>query len=186
MLVFSTWSSVGPLVGVVVGVVLAFAGSYYLDWRRRHDEKLAKQERDERELRPAARLVLAELVTIDLAIRHAMRERSPWQPDKQPLADAWAQHRTVLAALLDQEAWVTVLGAYEMENDLNWQVREGMEEPLSDEEKALFHVPWLAVRSAEEALGVLDLSPEMVAGRTAAQREVTARLEERYWGQLGG
>jgi hypothetical protein len=73
-----------------------------------------------------------------------------------------------------------------MENDLNWQVREGMEEPLSDEEKALFHVPWLAVRSAEEALGVLDLSPEMVAGRTAAQREVTARLEERYWGQLGG
>lgn len=182
MPVSSTWSSIGPLVGVVVGIVLAFAGNYYFDWRRREDETQAKKERDERELRPAARLVLAELVAIDLAIRHAMRERSAWQPDKQLPAGAYAQHSTVLAARLEQDAWLSVLGAYDMANDLNWQVLEGLEQPLSDENKALFRAPWLAVRFAEEALAVLELSPEMVEGRTAAQRKATATLEARYWG----
>jgi hypothetical protein len=183
MLVSSTWSSVGPLVGVVVGAVFAFGGSYYFDWRRRGDEKRAKQERDERELRPAARLVLAELVAIDLAIRHAMRVGSAWQPNKQLPAHAYAQHSTVLAARLEQDAWLTVLGAYDMANDLNWQVLEGVGEPLSEEDRALFRAPWLAVRAAEEALAVLDLSPELVSGRTNAQHAATAAGERRYWSQ---
>lgn len=183
MLVASTWSSIGPLVGVVIGAGFAFGGNYYFDWRRRGDEQRAKQERDERELRPAARLVLAELVTIDLAIRHAMRTGSAWQPNKQLPNSAYVQHSTVLAARLEPNAWLSVLGAYEMANDLNWQVLEGVSQPLSDDDKALFRAPWLAVRTAEEVLGILDLSPELVSGRTSAQHAATATLEKRYWSQ---
>jgi hypothetical protein len=41
----------------------------------------------------------------------------------------------------------------------------------------------IAARVAVEVLAVLDLEPEMVEGRTAAQRKATATLEARYWGQ---
>jgi hypothetical protein len=160
VLVSSTWSSIGPLVGVVVGVVLAFGGSYYLDWRGRHNEAKAKQERGMRELRPAARLVLAELGTIDLAIRQAMRVGSAWQPDKQPLADAYAEHKTVLAARLEQNAWMTVLGSYEFSDDLNWQVREGMTEPLGDEDRSRFRAPWLASRRSRSYVRASSWSSE--------------------------
>jgi hypothetical protein len=116
-----------------------------------------------------------------LAIRHAMRVGSAWPPEKQPRADAYAEHKTVLPARLEQNAWMTVLGAYELSDDLNWQVREGMTGPLSDEDRSQFRAPWLAIREAEAVLGELDLSPKEASRLTASHRHATRELEQRYW-----
>jgi hypothetical protein len=91
--------------------------------------------------------------------------------------NAYVQHSAVLAARLDADAWVSVLGAYEMADELNWQVEE-MDKQLGDDDKMLFRAPWLAVRYAEEALAKLDMSPERFEGRLAAQRRATAEQEE--------
>jgi hypothetical protein len=141
------------VLAVVLSAALAFGGNYYFDWRRRRDDARERQERDARDIRPAARLVLAELVTIDQAIRHAMRVRSAWQANRQLPNSAYVEHAKVLAARLEPMDWVAILGAYDMANDLNWRVLEGMDNPLRDDEKVWFRAPWLAVRHAEQTLG---------------------------------
>jgi hypothetical protein len=102
MPLFSTWSAVIPLIYLVAGGALAFGANYYFDWRRRDDARRDENRRYFRELRPAARLALAEPTEVDLMIRRALDRSTLWTADKHLPTRAWSEHRAVLAGFSNQ------------------------------------------------------------------------------------
>ena len=147
------------LIGALVGGAITAGSNLLIEWLRRRHEQDREGERDSRELRQAVRLVLSELEEIDYAIRQVVRSGVWGPPEKQLPAFAWADHRSIFAAQLDPDVWLSVASAYREENELNWHIRwrerlipvRGWS--LDNQEKARFREPWLAVRGAQQALG---------------------------------
>jgi hypothetical protein len=175
------------LLGAVVGGFITAGSNLLIDWKRRRDEHEDERERAQRELRRAVRIVLAELEEIDYAIRDVVRA-GIWGPaEKQLPAIAWAEHHVTLADDLEPPVWSSVHSAYRELNDLNWtlrwreQLRQVRTPDLTDQERARFRQPWLAVRGAQQALGPLEVPKEKVAGRVAAHQQVTAKVDRDLW-----
>jgi hypothetical protein len=181
------------LIGAVVGGCITAGSNLLIERLRRRHEKDREAETDSRELRQAVRLVLSEFEEIDYAIRQVVRS-GIWGPvEKQLPAFAWADHKSILAAHLDPDVWLSVISAYREENELNWHLRwrarlisvRGWS--LSDEEKERFRLPWLAVRGAQQALGpLLETSREAADARVKAHQIVTAKVDKDLWPQFHG
>jgi hypothetical protein len=108
----------------ILGGLLTAGSSILIEWLRGRRERRTQTERDKRELRLAARLVLAELSEISQAIKHTARSLQTWRNDRPLPAFAWREYRAVLAAHLPLEAWRWVESAYNEANEINWRVVE--------------------------------------------------------------
>ena len=111
-------------VAAVIGGLLAAGSNLLVEWQRGGRADKEQAERDQRELRQATRLVLAELSEASTAIRHAAKSHLTWPQNRQLPAFAWREYRVVLAAHLPIAAWRWVQMAYDNTNALNWRVIE--------------------------------------------------------------
>jgi hypothetical protein len=104
------FAAIFGLVGVVIGGVITFASSYFLE-----SQKAARElEREERtrgaSLRLAARIVDAE-ISDALSSAQFTLESKRWPDSMRTELTDWLAHRVTLAAELSGTEWVAVLRA---------------------------------------------------------------------------
>lgn len=109
-------------VAAVIGGVLTAGSNLAVEALRRRQQRESQAERDQRELRQATRLVLAELAEISQTIKQTAKSHFTWRSDQPLPAIAWREYRAILAAHLPLHAWRWVEGAYNDANALNLRV----------------------------------------------------------------
>ena len=94
------------LLGVVIGGLITAGSAYLLDYRRERRE-IAKEERDRtQELKKAARLVLADLLSGSATGEKTIEDGKFYRLIHDSLGDnSWATYRTVFASALSFEQW---------------------------------------------------------------------------------
>ena len=149
-------------VSAVIGGLLTAGSNLAVEALRRRQQRESQAERDERELRQATRLVLAELAEIGQAIKQTAKSHLTWRSDRLLPAFAWREYRAILAAHLPLQAWRWVETAYNEANGLNWRVLEKNREFKSDGPIHFIDNEWLrdpfrtvhhAMAELEQALG---------------------------------
>lgn len=162
MLVLASVSAYGAAiiagVAAVVGGLLTAGSNLAVEGIRRRHEREAQADRDQRELRQAIRLVLAELAEISGAIRHSAKSHGTWRNDQLLPAFAWREYRAILAAHLPLHAWRWIESAYNEANALNWKVIETNNEFQSEGPVHFIENEWLrdAFRTTRHAMAQLE------------------------------
>jgi hypothetical protein len=102
------------LVGVLIGALIT-AGSNYLLERRRERAVSQREFRNYAiERKRAARLIDAELLRSQAAVRISIEQRHWWSEDvPQLLTDAWQKYGGIIARDLSDQAWLEVTVAIE-------------------------------------------------------------------------
>jgi hypothetical protein len=172
-------------VAAVIGGVLTAGSNLAVEALRRRQQRETQRERDQRELRQATRLVLAELLEIALTIRETAKSRLTWGSDHPLPAFAWREYRAILAAYLPISAWRWVEAAYQDANGLNWHVMEMQREFKTDGPVHFIEHEWLRQPFAACHLAISELEqaldePSGIYGYSgyASPEE----LEEEIWG----
>jgi hypothetical protein len=99
------------LVGVVIGGVITFASSYFLESQKAAREREREERTRAASLRLAARIVDAEIADA-LSSAQFTLENKRWGPEPlRPELTDWLAHRITLAAELSGAEWVAVLRA---------------------------------------------------------------------------
>jgi hypothetical protein len=148
---------IAGLSAIVGGAITAGSNLLVEARRRKHDvESLATRE--QRDLRQATRLVLAELAEVDQAIRHSARSHLTWPLERQLPGFAWKEYRGTLAVHLPLHAWRWVESAYDEANGLNWRVIEFAREASTEGPVHRADVEWLRApfRTIRHAMGELE------------------------------
>lgn len=144
----------------LLGGLLTAGSTLGAEALRRGQDRKRQAERDQRELRQATRLVLAELAEIKGAIQQSAKSRLTWRNDRPLPAFAWREYGPVLAAHLPISSWRWVEMAYQEANRLNWSVMEMNREYKSDGPVAFIEKEWLrqAFRTLHQAMGELEVA----------------------------
>jgi hypothetical protein len=142
----------------IVGGVLTGGSNLLVEARRRRHERAREAQRDQRELRQATRLVLAELAEISGSIKQTAKSRLTWGNDRELPEFAWREYRAILAAHLPLHAWRWVESAYNEANSLNWRVMQMNREFESEEPVHFIENEWLRdpFRTVQRAMAELE------------------------------
>jgi hypothetical protein len=145
-------------VAAIVGGVIVAGSNLAVEALRRRQQRESQAELDQRELRQATRLVLAELAEISHAISETAKSRFTWRNDRPLPAFAWREYRAILAAHLPISAWRWVESAYQAANALNWHVAEMNRELESDGPIHFIENEWLRdpFRTLQQAMEELE------------------------------
>jgi len=158
----------------VIGGLLTSTSNVLIERRRDARDEKRNTERDEREVREAARLVLEELAEIDEALQQAIVSGYTWPADRQLPAFAWREYGAVLAVHLPPAAWRWIGAAYSSANKANWHVIQLQREDETEDSVEYGHNDWLrepfrTVRQAMEEL-------ETAVGRTSGVYAYTGHI----------
>lgn len=179
--------ALAALLGALGGAAVSTGNQVYLDWRGRHADDRAAQERDKRALRLAARLVMEELADSQQLVADAGKSRRYWAAPRNLSTDVWGQYRTDIAALIEYPTeWRRITAAFDAINNLNWTVqhrRNHSQEVSTTVEGARVEAEdgtrrvWRAIRDAIEALeGAIEV--QGAASRLLADQTDEEQL---YW-----
>ena len=98
--------------GVLVGAIITFLSSFYLERRRERQQREREEESLATELRTAARLIEEELARASGASHIVSESKKWWHPSGVVTITAWAQHRAVLAGQISDKDWKSLRLAY--------------------------------------------------------------------------
>jgi hypothetical protein len=98
------------LVGVVIGGIITFASSYFLEAQKAAREREQEGRTRAASLRLAARIVDAEIAEALSAAQFTLQNKRWLESMRTELTD-WLVHRVTLAAELSATEWVAVLRA---------------------------------------------------------------------------
>lgn len=151
-------SGLAALLGAVVGGALTGGSNLLIEQVRARRSARNDHQRDARELRRAARLVMAELRHSGAALEVAASEG--WEHDdrRELKYQRWVAHQQTLADHLPDPSWEAVTGAYE----IAYLVYRATEAPESQPESDLLEK---AIAELRGAYGILDLETKRAANR---------------------
>jgi hypothetical protein len=170
----------------IVGGTVTAGSNLFIEHLRRRAEGDTRAEQDQRELRLATRLVLAELAEISGQIKETARSHLTWRADRQLPAFAWREYRATLAAHLPIDAWRLVEMAYNDANILNWTVLAMNREFKSDGPIHFISKEWLRpmFESAYRAMAALERTLGEARGAYGYTGYASIEeLEEEVWGK---
>lgn len=94
----------------IVGTLAAGLGGTYLGSRL---ERKAELQREEADVRRAARLIDADLMFAETAARTSVDQRHWWVSDRRLTTEGWQQYREVIASKMPWADWLAVIVAVE-------------------------------------------------------------------------
>jgi hypothetical protein len=112
------------LAATLLGATVTFVTTYFFQRRQEAREERRAEDRQQRELRQAVRLVSDELLGAITTITLARESEYWWSlpPTDLPTA-AWSRYRSTLADLLEDAPWKRLTSAYDELHQLNSQLQ---------------------------------------------------------------
>jgi hypothetical protein len=124
------WQFVGA---TLLGALVSFGATFYFEWRKERRVDKKEQQKTERQLLEAGRLVYEELNNAWIVLNQTSDTELWWSSPPYNLeSSAWGEYKATLAELLDIDTWSVVSSAYSSIGDFNRRVAiasEGMEVP---------------------------------------------------------